>query len=230
MEEKPQDIEWIVLIVGGTNFQVERHVLNGMNSEFINRFIDPDSPFLENQTREYIVHADPEIFSILLHFFRYGKLLFNERIMLMEQADFWGVSDQIGAEMEQMKRDQSAAGGARIKRMIPTIRQVFYKAFTEEMHHNYRYDDGSGRRIYCSICRHRDFDSRFSPGDDYTECIKCRSKIKYKRDLDWCHQCKLCIRCQKSRRRFNYEFETPECQAINLDEIGDKLQRAWGSC
>ena len=203
----PQMSEYTIhLIVGGTPFLLDPDAVAKFNSSFLSTLLDPQSEFQKPQDGIFTVDADSECFSAFLHMVRYGSIPepFNDegkRQLFLDQADFWCIKPRVVEAF-------TAAKGQRGEEMKANIRQyrtpqqrlkdVCSRLAMSKVHHNHRYDDCNGR-IYCSLCHNRDIDSRWYQKDGsikYTSCKSCNRDVMYRPDLDWCHQCSLCERCQ----------------------------------
>lgn len=190
------DKEWVVnLKIGGKYFLLTSHSIKAMDSDFLNRLLDPESGFKKPDDNVYEIDADAECFSSFFHHSQYGDLVSSKlkEGKMLEQADFWGIHQRIKNEFNKIHQMKQEA-----QYLINVILTEQSALVESRKHHNQRHDDGS-RRVYCSSCGHRDIDSRFSKGDDYyVKCKVCSKRMTYDPDLGWCHKCSHCSNCQLS--------------------------------
>ena len=154
----------------------------------------------------YEIEADAACFSSILHLCRFGYLvpLPVDQKYVLDQAEFWGVRDEVSKELSKELSKK--------KREVTKLKELLMELNKAKVHHNFRRDDGYGR-IYCSDCGSRDFDSylhdsktfciecngqKFGPPSKYTDCKGCGKAVMYSKELGWCHKCSMCKRCQKS--------------------------------
>lgn len=91
----------LLLRVGGQLFALDQAAVASLGSSFLTKLVADDSPFQPPQDGVYLVDADPECFSLLLHVAKFGPprgmlqtsydISKEENPILEQQADFWGV-------------------------------------------------------------------------------------------------------------------------------------------
>jgi hypothetical protein len=198
------------LAVRGKAWVLDEQTVDKMNSDFMRRLLDPDSGFAIPADHIYRVDADPECFACILHLVRFGILPSNSGgyQQLMTEAGFWGVVDVVQNAIE----GAAAERGRLLQQKLRSNRWHFdvavqnaMSAAAKKLHHNRREDDGHGR-VYCTDCGNRDIDSRFYAAgglfskfaSNYTTCKNCKKMVLYDPQLNWCHKCSLCKKCQAS--------------------------------
>jgi hypothetical protein len=188
----------VVIRVNGTKFFLERATIDLLQSEFLDKMIDPETNFKKPEDGVYSVEANEECFSAFLHMIRYGSLpacmiLDKEKESAhLQEAFFWGIEGKVREKIRETKTKLKIS-----RRDLDNATRISIAVEKSKAHHNFREDDGCAR-IYCTECCNRDIDSRYSNGDKYTRCFCCDKMVYYKRDLGWCHKCSLCTDCQRS--------------------------------
>ena len=216
--EDPQDVVVQQLVVGGKRFALDATDVVKLNSPFLTTLVDPESKFAHPPDGIFQVDADASCFACFLHWSRFGTLpsFVVEKEYFLEQADFWGLRDQVSVELQKIENDRENTIQQEITKeldkKIPSYnryRHVVEALERAKQHHNFRDDDGAGR-IYCATCGSRDYDSRWYDNTHYcshckgrsreekryTDCKSCKKIIHYKKDLGWCHKCSKCLQCQ----------------------------------
>jgi BTB/POZ domain len=207
------------LEIGGKIFVLDADDIKTFQSDFLSTLVSENSPFRKPDNGMYVVDANAQWFSAFLHLTRFNtfpveynyiKNISDEYLSnALSEADFWGIKDRVSREiatLSNMMGDirneahreghrQGTSHGIEIRDLKQNVRE-------SGKHHNYRRNDCNGR-VYCTECSHRDLDG----ANKYATCTKCHSQFYYKVDLNWCHKCKLCQRCQA--------YECPADQMIS---------------
>lgn len=209
-EQAPVPTISATLLVGGVPFILDDATVQAFGSDFLENLLDPNSAFRRPLDRTFKVQADPQFFSAYLHYVRFGAFSDSvDHAMMREQADFWGVKQQLCQICDEKKERAELKAVAALKSNEYLLNRAVRKSINAEeakKHHNYRDHDGHGR-IYCGTgsCTSRDIDNRWYVGghsDDrgkkkYTTCARCKKDVIFNLpNLGWCHKCSLCSSCQ----------------------------------
>ena len=242
--EDPRDTVCKQLVVGGKRFALDAADVAKLNSPFLTTLVDPESKFAHPPDGIFRVDADASCFACFLHWSRFGTLppFVVEKEYFLEQADFWGLRDQVSVELQKIENERQKTIQQEITKEldkeIPSYnryRDLVEKLVGAKQHHNFRRDDGAGR-IYCTTCGSRDYDSRWwgqSTFERYTDCKRCKRTItiNYKKDLGWCHKCSKCISCQDpqcSNDDYNScrQYENPKTTKQLEEELQKMTKRS----
>jgi hypothetical protein len=217
---KARTSPFTILNVGGAFFCLEKDDIESLKSDFLSSLTDPGTNFSKPGDGVFCVDADPESFSAILHFTRYGTLPAVYDIaktkLLVEQADFWGVKEQIKKGLDSEKK--SCAGCIRCTFDHRRTLECNNELEAAKKHHNIRKDDGGGR-IYCTDCNCQDFACLcfIYVGSKYATCAECNKGITFKHDLNWCHKCRMCVGCQKYHCPMDNSYLKATTQSLQAD-------------
>jgi hypothetical protein len=175
-----QDQASHLVSVRGTLFVVEDSLLPEMG-EFMQKLLDPTSPFSTPEDGIFDLDVDPESFSTILHYTRYKSLNFDAKksIALLTAADFLGVRDKINQALASRNADYLKSFTAQFSTL---------KFYFDSTLKSYFDDSGVSSAIESWtnswICL-------------YTKCALCHKQIKYSEIVGWCHKCSRCESCQR---------------------------------
>jgi hypothetical protein len=181
-----QDQASHLVSVRGTLFVVEDSLLPEMG-EFMQKLLDPTSPFSTPEDGIFELDVDPESFSTILHYTRYKSLNFDAKksIALLTAADFLGVRDKINQALASRNADYLKSKYLKsIAAQFSTLKCYFDSTL------KFYFDDSGGSSAMDSwansskICL-------------YTKCALCHKQIKYSELVGWCHKCARCENCQR---------------------------------
>jgi hypothetical protein len=101
--------------VGGIPFAIDASTFDRLGSNFLSKLICDDSPFQKSDDGIYIVHADAESFSAILHFARFNVLPNKfDKARLLQEADFWLVKELVKSAVDALESRELQARRLRI--------------------------------------------------------------------------------------------------------------------
>ena len=172
--------------VRGTLFVVEDSLLPEMG-EFMQKLLDPTSPFSTPEDGIFELDVDPESFSTILHYTRYKSLNFDAKksIALLTTADFLGVRDKINQALASRNANY--------------LKSKYLKSITAQFSTLKCYFDSTLKFYFddSGVSSAMESWANSSKICLYTNCALCHKQIKYSELVGWCHKCSRCESCQR---------------------------------